>query len=228
MSGLITKPLIKPLLDLVKKRKRANPTYNVETTEKNVLSGESGRITKRLGIHYRKPFQENHTAECVSKLADLNALVISDEVTSTIHRLTGGNPFYIWCLLCSKCLTDKQLTTSERLLEIYEYEMNQNNGSLRIFWDGHFSNENNLNSEDTGLKAMYFLSLHPGEYIEIHQIANAIGESPSQTKNILQNFSDDDLVANKLHWRYVGIIDPVLGDYIKRVYQEQIEKQSSQ
>jgi hypothetical protein len=75
---------------------------------------------------------------------------------------------------------------------------------------------------------MYFLSIHPGEDIGTHEIAQAIGENNAKTRKILQNFYDADLVERNSLWRYVGITDPVLADYIKRVYKEQIEGQSSE
>jgi len=197
----------------------------VSLIEKTVLGGV---LARRFGLHYLEPFEKNHTVECVAKQARLNDLVISDEVMSTLHQLTGGNPFYIWCLLRSKRLKDNQISRPDELLNIYEYEISQKNGYLRGFWDIHFSDySEKLNSEETVSKAMYFLSLHPGEDIGTHEVAAAIGEETSKTKKILQKLYDADLVARNSLWRYEGITDPVLGDYVKRVYKEQIEKQSS-
>jgi len=197
----------------------------VSLTEKTVFTG---LLTRRFRLRHLEPFEENHTIEYASKLAYLNKLIVSDEVLSTLHRLTGGNPFYIWCLLNSQYLTDNQIATPEKLLTLYEYEISQNNGELRDFWDSHFSEyADKLNSEETISKTMYFLSLHPGEDIGTHEVAEAIGEETYKTKKILQNLYDADLVERNSLWRYVGITDPVLSDYIKRVYKEQIEKQSS-
>ncbi len=199
----------------------------VSLTEQAVLTSV---LARRFKLDYLEPFEKNHTVEYVSKLAQLNHLIISDEVTSTIQTLTGGNPFYIKCLLDSdRLLEDNNLSTPERLLKVYEYEISQKNGSLRDFWDTHFSvYGDKLNSEDTVARAMYFLSLHPGEDIGTHEIAAAIGENKAKTKKILQNLYDADLVERNSLWRYVGITDPVLADYIKRVYKEQIEGQSSE
>jgi hypothetical protein len=157
-------------------------------------------------------------------------LIISDEVTGTIHTLTGGNPFYTKCLLDSdRLLEDNNISTPDRFLEVYEYEISQKKGCLRDFWDTHFAvYSDKLNGEDTVAKAMYFLSTHPGEDIGTHEIAAVIGENNAKTKKILQNLYDADLVERNSLWRYIGITDPVLADYIKRVYKEQIEGQSSE
>jgi hypothetical protein len=198
----------------------------VSLTEQAVLTSV---LARRFKLDYLEPFEENHTVEYVSKLASLNRLNFSDEVASTIHTLTGGNPFYIKCLLDSDSLKDNDLSTPERLLKVYEYEISQKKGSLRDFWDTHFAvYGEKLNSEDTVARAMYFLSIHPGEDIGTHEIAQAIGENNAKTRKILQNFYDADLVERNSLWRYVGITDPVLADYIKRVYKEQIEGQSSE
>ena len=196
-------------------------------TEQAVLTSV---LARRFRLDYLQPFEENHTVEYVWKLALINNLIISDEVTSTIHALTGGNPFYIKCLLDSdRLLEDNNLSTPDQLLKVYEYEISQKNGSLRDFWDTHFSvYSDKLNSEDTVAKAMYFLSTHPGQDIGTHEIAAVIGENNAKTKKILQNLYDADLVERNSLWRYVGITDPVLADYIKRVYKEQIEGQSSE
>jgi hypothetical protein len=197
----------------------------VSLTEQAVLTSV---LARRFGLDYLEPFEENHTVEYVSKLAQLNHLIISDEVTSTIHTLTGGNPFYIWCLLHSQYLEDNNLSTPDRLLKVYENEISQIKGYLRDFWDTHFSvYGEKLNGEETVARAMYFLSIHPGEDIGTHEIAQAIGENNAKTRKILQNLYDADLVERNSLWRYVGITDPVLADYIKRVYKEQIEGQSS-
>jgi len=196
----------------------------VSLTEKTVFRGI---LARRFGLYYLEPFEESHTVECASKQAHFDNLIISDEILSTLHRLTGGNPFYIWCLLHSRCLTDNRITTLEKLLTLYEYEMSQKNGYLRGFWDSHFSDYGDkLNSEEMISKAMYFLSIHPGEDLGTHEVAEAIGEETYKTKKLLQNLYDADLVERNSLWRYIGITDPVLGDYIKRVYKEQIEKQS--
>jgi hypothetical protein len=197
----------------------------VSLTEQTVLTSV---LARRFGLDYLEPFEENHTVEYVSKLAQLNHLIISDEVTSMIHTLTGGNPFYIWCLLHSQYLEDNNLSTPDRLLKVYENEISQIKGYLRDFWDTHFSvYGEKLNGEETVARAMYFLSIHPGEDIGTHEIAQAIGENNAKTRKILQNLYDADLVERNSLWRYVGITDPVLADYIKRVYKEQIEGQSS-
>jgi len=198
----------------------------VSLTEQAVLTSV---LARRFRLYHLEPFEENHTVVYVSKLAQINNLVISDEVASAIHTLTGGNPFYIKCLLDSDSLEDNNLSMADRLLKVYEYEISQKNGSLRDFGDTHFSiYKDKLNSEDTVAKAMYVLSIHPGEDIGTHEVAAAIGENTAKTRKILQNLYDADLVERNSLWRYVGITDPVLGDYIKRVYKEQIEKQSSQ
>jgi GTPase SAR1 family protein len=199
----------------------------VSLTEQAVLTSV---LARRFRLDYLEPFEENHTVEYVTKLAAVNHLIISDEVTSTIQALTGGNPFYIKCLLDSDCLLEENnLSTPDRLLKVYEYEISQQKGSLRDFWDTHFSvYGDKLNGEDTVAKAMYFLSTHPGEDIGTHEIAAVIGENNVKTKKILQNLYDADLVERNSLWRYVGITDPVLADYIKRVYKEQIEGQSSE
>ncbi len=198
----------------------------VSLTEQTVLTSV---LARRFGLDYLEPFEENHTVEYVSKLALINHLIISDEVTSTIQTLTGGNPFYIWCLLHSQYLENNNLSTPEQLLKIYENEISQSKGYLRDFWDTHFSvYGDKLNSEDTVARAMSFLSIHPGKDIGTHEIAAAIGENNAKTRKILQNLSDADLVERNSLWRYVGITVPVLADYIKRVYKEQIEGQSSE
>jgi len=198
----------------------------VSLTEQAVLTSV---LARRFGLDYLEPFEENHTVEYVSKLAQINRLNCSDEVTSTIHILTGGNPFYIWCLLHSQYLENNNLSTPDRLLKVYENEISQKKGYLRDFWDTHFSvYADKLNSEDTVARAMYFLSINPGKDIGTHEIAAVIGENNAKTKKILQNLYDADLVERNSLWRYVGITDPVLADYIKRVYKEQIEGQSSE
>ncbi len=198
----------------------------VSLTEQTVLTSV---LARRFGLDYLEPFEENHTVEYVSKLALINHLIISDEVTSTIQTLTGGNPFYIWCLLHSQYLENNNLSTPEQLRKLYENEISQSKGYLRDFWDTHFSvYGDKLNSEDTVARAMSFLSIHPGKDIGTHDIAAAIGENNAKTRKILQNLSDADLVERNSLWRYVGITVPVLADYIKRVYKEQIEGQSSE
>jgi hypothetical protein len=199
----------------------------VSLTEQSVLTSV---LARRFRLDYLEPFEENHTVEYVSKLANINRLHFSDEITSTIHTVTGGNPFYIKCLLDSdRLLVEKTLSTVDQFLEVYEYEISQKKGSLRDFWDTHFAvYSDKLNGEDTVAKAMYILSSQPGEDIGTHEIAAAIGESKVKTRKILQNLYDADLVSRNSLWRYQGITDPVLADYIKRVYKEQIEGQSSE
>jgi hypothetical protein len=183
-----------------------------------------GLLARRFGPYYLYPFPAHYSVEYALKLAQLQGVKLSDAVAYEIHSLTGGNPYYIWCLFNSLGLQDNNLSTLEQLRQVYEYEMTEPASKLRGFWDTHFFEYTDKIGETTvSLPLLYYLATHPGQDIGLDELTAASHiEDKFQVRRILLELEEADLVVRDVG-RYVGITDPVLADYIARAYKDLFE-----
>ena len=179
-------------------------------------------MTRRFGPYHLRPFEQQHTLEYAYKLAQMGEIKLTEGAAAEIHRLTGGNPFYIWCLFNSLGLKDKDLSTSESLEKLYAYETINLNGKIRKFWDIHFNEfADKINDDKIGLQCLNQLAIAKKE-VRIEEIAGEIGAPPEQVRRVLKNLEQADLVERQigsLYPIYDRITDPILASYIEREYQ---------
>jgi len=186
-----------------------------------------GLLARRFNGYYLFPFHLEHSVEYVLKLAAINTVKINEKVAFQIHQLTGGNPYYIWCILNSYALEDNDLSTLEKLEQVYTFELNELGGKLRGFWDTHFDTYTELiNSDRIGLQALYHLATSKGE-VMVQGLANSLSQDLGKVRKVLSNLEQADLIQRKSSGIYDRITDPVLADYIERDYTTFILNKSS-
>jgi len=76
-----------------------------------------GLLARRFGPYYLDPFEPQHSLEYAYKLSRSERIKLAEESAADIHRLTGGNPYYIWCLFNSLGHKDSDLSTRDKLEE---------------------------------------------------------------------------------------------------------------
>jgi len=185
-----------------------------------------GLLARRFGPYYLDPFEPQHSLEYAYKLSRSERIKLSEESAADIHRLTGGNPYYIWCLFSSLGLKDSDLSTRGKLEELYLFETTNRQGKIRQFWDTHFKAfADKINDDKIGLQALYQLAVAKKE-ARIEQIAVKLGVEPEKVRRVLKNLEAADLIERKSGAIYHRITDPVLAAYVEREYQTDYAGQS--
>ena len=185
-----------------------------------------GLLARRFNPFYLKPFSIEHSVEYAFKLSKIDSIKIIDEVAIQIHQLTGGNPYYIWCIFNSYALEDNNLSTLEKLEQVYTYELNELGGKLRGFWDTHFDTYIELiNSSKIGLKALYHLAVSKDD-VNVHDLSKHLDQNVVKVRKTLNNLVQSDLIQRKSGGIYDRITDTVLADYVEREYKTDVLKKS--
>ena len=185
-----------------------------------------GLLARRFGPYYLDPFEPQHSLEYAYKLSRREQIKLSEESAADIHHLTGGNPYYIWCLFNSLGLKDSDLSTRDKLEELYLFETTTRQGKIRQFWDTHFKAfADKINDDKIGLQALYQLAVAKKE-ARIEQIAVKLGVEPEKVRRVLKNLEAADLIERKSGAIYHRITDPVLAAYVEREYQTDYAGQS--
>jgi DNA-binding Lrp family transcriptional regulator len=181
-----------------------------------------GLLARRFGPYYLYPFDQQHSLEYAYKLSRKKQVRLSEEAAAEIHRLTGGNPYYIWCFFNSLGLKDKDLSTRDRVEELYTFETITREGKIRQFWDTHFKAfSGKINDDKIGLQCLYQLAVAKKE-IRIDDIAAALNVQPERVRRVLKNLEEADLITRQTGSYYYNITDPILAAYIEREYQTDI------
>lgn len=184
-----------------------------------------GLLARRFGPYHLGPFEEGATVEYAARLAELNGVGLGDGVAYGIHRLTGGNPHYIWCLVSSDKAAEVGLETPEQLYTVYEYEMNDPNGKLRGFWDTHFLEyADKINGSGLALKVLYHLATMEEETVTLREIVERFGGEMQEALRVMQQLRQADLVEVFSSQLFYRITDPVLVEYIRREYRASLEE----
>jgi len=181
-----------------------------------------GLLARRFGPFYIDPFDQQNSLEYAYKLSRQKQIKLSEAAAAEIHRLTGGNPYYIWCFFHSFGLEDKDLSTPEKVEALYTFETTDLKGKIRQFWDTHFKAvADKINDDKIGLQALYQLAVARKE-VRIAEVATEIGIEPEKARQVLKNLYEADLLERQtgsIFPVYDHIKDPVLAAYIAREYQ---------
>jgi hypothetical protein len=185
-----------------------------------------GLLTRRFGLYYLDPFEQPSSLEYAYKLSRRNQVKLSEEAAAEIHRLTGGNPYYIGCFFNSLGLEDRDLSTLEKVEAVYVFETTDRKGMIRQFWDIHFNQfTDKINGDKIGLQALYQLAMAKEE-VRVNEIAAELEVEPERVRRVLKNLESADLVARQSGAIYFNITDPILAAYIEREYQTEIAGKS--
>jgi DNA-binding Lrp family transcriptional regulator len=178
-----------------------------------------GLLARRFGPYYLDPFDQQHSLEYAYKLSIKKQVKLSEAAAAEIHRLTGGNPYYIWCFFNSIGLKDKDLSTVEKVETLYTFETTDLRGKIRQFWNSHFNAfADKINGDKIGLQCLYQLAVAKKE-IRVDDIAASLNVQPEQVRRALKNLEEADLITRQTGAYYFNITDPILAAYVEREYQ---------
>jgi len=178
-----------------------------------------GLLTRRFGPFYLDPFDQQHSMEYAYKLSGQEQIKLSEEAAVEIHRLTGGNPYYIWCFFNSLGLKEKDLSTVDKVNELYTFETIALEGKIRQFWDSHFNAfADKINGDMIGLQCLHQLAVAKKE-MRVDDIAVYLAAPPERVRRVLKNLQEADLITRQTGSYYFNITDPILAAYIEREYQ---------
>ena len=178
-----------------------------------------GLLARRFGGYSLEPFDRQHSLEYAYKLSRKEQIKLSEEAAVEIHRLTGGNPYYIWCFFNSLGLQEPDLSTHDKVESLYTFETTARDGKIRRFWNLHFkAMADKINGDKVGLRALYELAVAKKE-VRIEEIAATLSVPPEQVRRVLQNLEEADLIERQSGAIYHRITDPILAAYIEREYE---------
>jgi DNA-binding MarR family transcriptional regulator len=185
-------------------------------------------LARRFGPYYLDPFAPQHGLEYAYKLSRKQQVELSEEAAAEIHRLTGGNPYYLWCFFNSLGLEERDLSTREKVQELYFFETTDLEGKIRQFWDTHFNAfSDKINGERIGLQALHQLAVAKKE-VRVEEIAATLEVEPERVRRALKNLESADLIQRQSGAIYYNITDPILAAYIEREYQTEVAGKSLQ
>jgi hypothetical protein len=184
-----------------------------------------GLLARRFGPYYLYPFNQQHSLEYAYKLSRKKQVRLSEEAAAEIHRLTGGNPYYIWCFFNSLGLKERNLSTVAKVETLYTFETIAPEGKIRQFWDSHFNAfSDKINDDKIGFQVLYQLAVAKEE-ARVEEIAATLGVEIDKVHRAMKNLEQADLIERKSGWIYHRITDPILAAYVAREYQTSVAGQ---
>lgn len=149
------------------------------------------------------PFDKVSSKQLIGKL-----IRTSDENKNYIHKLTNGNPFYIY-ILCNSLGKEITIDTIKR-----EYLRNliESTSSLYNYFDYLFENLLNSLPSKTGVKNI-LLSLAKKEGIKLVKLSQDLAKSTTYLNNLLKKLLQLGVIL-KENSRYY-FVDPVFRDWLR-------------
>jgi len=141
---------------------------------------KGGRLKQ---VHFSPYLTEDEGLQAVYQYAQFYEQAITNESALQINQLCMADPFFISCVILSDC-EDKDLTTSEGVINTVNYEISANTAEMSLTWAEYIEDTvaqvNNLNAKNI----LLYLSKHNERYF-----------TPKQLQQELKL----DLDANEIH-----------------------------
>ncbi|MCP4348380.1 MAG: hypothetical protein GY795_23070, partial [Desulfobacterales bacterium] len=141
---------------------------------KTVMGGPLGG---RFGFTYLRPMTVPDGAALLCSLLDIYApdAAVSPENALYASAQVGGHPYYIYCLVMSKC-ENKSFEEKAFIDRIIRYEIEQ--GKIYGFWQTHFQDNrkviNTDTDEETGKKIIYYFTKYNNQPVDTGEIADKL------------------------------------------------------
>ncbi|MCP4183246.1 MAG: hypothetical protein GY761_08000, partial [Hyphomicrobiales bacterium] len=167
---------------------------------KTVMGGALGG---RFDFTYLKPFSIPDGAALLSSLLDIYSPAnshqpsppISPENALYASAQTGGHPYYLYCLVMSKC-DSKKFDNKDSIDRIIQYEIEQ--GKIYGFWQTHFEDHRNIVNADEddalGKKIIYYFTKYNNRPVEIKEIAAKLNVAQKAVEKKIEKLYQADLV----------------------------------
>ncbi|MDM8515078.1 hypothetical protein QUF76_02675 [Desulfobacterales bacterium HSG16] len=186
-----------------------------------------GPLGGRFGFTYLKPFSVPDGAALLHSLLDIYTPANYDRPISSKNALyasaqTGGHPYYLYCLVMSKC-DSKKFDDKASIDRIIKYEIEQ--GKIYGFWQTHFhDNRRIINADEDdalGKKIIYYFTMYNNRPVEIKEIAEKLQVTKKAVEAKIEKLYQADLVYRNAA-RFYTFNDICLMRYIKFVYEKDI------
>ncbi|MDM8538271.1 hypothetical protein QUF70_16070 [Desulfobacterales bacterium HSG17] len=184
-----------------------------------------GPLAGRFDFTYLKPLSIPDGAVLLNELLDI---YMPDAAVSPEHALyasaqTGGHPYYLYCLVMSKC-ENKSFDGKDAIDRIINYEVE--NGKIYGFWQTHFEDNrkyiNEDNDESFGRKIIYYFTKYNNQPVDTGEIAKKLSISKKAVQEKIEKLHLADLVYRSAA-RFYTFNDICLMRYIKFVYSKDLE-----
>ena len=179
------------------------------------------------GRFHKEPLRnlsEDESVEMICKYSLIDRIPVSEETVWLIAGLTEGNPFYISALLRSR-YPGKDLTTTEGVRDILEFETLNLNGDINTTWmeylDSAFSRINDTHAKDMVL----YLSKNRHRYVRRKELKEKLGLDITdlELEKKFRALHRADIIEES-YGRYKGVQDNIFDKVFRRTYSDDIDR----
>jgi predicted transcriptional regulator len=185
-----------------------------------------GPLNGRFRYIYVEPLNDEDGAELARKVASREKVKITDNVALRLTKRTGGNPFYIKCVVLQAKGSNISLDRVKGLDECLYIELTR--GEISKFFREQLSKFFSYTEENGLLKMyMYIAKCDPKRGLDVDEIQSVTGYKKQRIYKLLAKLSNADMIEEDIG-SYKKFKDPLLYEYMAMVYEKEIEKLSEE
>ncbi|MCP4400491.1 MAG: hypothetical protein GY801_24710 [bacterium] len=184
-----------------------------------------GPLGGRFDFTYLKPLSITDGAALLHQLIDIYVpgVTLSPENAVYAGAQVDGHPYYLYCLVMSKC-EGKSFEDKGSIDRVIRYEIEQ--GKIYGFWQTHFEdNRQYINADndiELGKKIIYYFTQYNNQPVDIKAIARKLDVKKEAVEEKIEKLYLADLVYRSAA-KYYTFNDICLMRFIKFVYEQDLE-----
>jgi len=184
-----------------------------------------GPLGGRFDFTYLRPLSLPDGAALLRQLLDIYMPNVTVSPVNALYASAqvGGHPYYIYCLVMSKC-ENKKFDETEAIDSLIRYETEQ--GKIFGFWQTHFrDNRKHINAdsdEELGKKIIYYFTRYNNQPVDTGEIAEKLGVPVKAVEEKIERLYLADLVYIT-RARYYAFSDICLMRFIRFLYEKDLE-----
>ena len=168
------------------------------------------------------PLEQVYAQELVDKLAHKYGVAIPEEIGGYIASRCGGNPFYIRCVVMQALEQGLEEVGSEKAVDnLIAHEIAH--GQIWRDWGSQLVRYfEEINNYTIAKRVLFHAARYEGR-IEPEEVAAAVGRPVEEVVKVMQQLSFAEMLDAKGGPIFFNLKDPILRDYIRAQYWEEIE-----
>jgi len=183
---------------------------------------EAGRLKQTRFSPY---LTEDEGLEAVYKYASFYEEPITNDTAMQINELCMADPFFISCVILSD-YEDKDLTTSEGVIDTVNYEISEDNAEMYLTWGEYIHHTVNEVNDKNAKNILLYLSQNNEKYFTPQDLKEKLGldlEVNEIHKQLIVLKEADLINKGVSNIKFKGLEDGTLNLILRNSFEEEIE-----
>jgi hypothetical protein len=182
-------------------------------------------LSSRFHYAFLENMPDDEALEMVYKYAQVLNIPVAEDVAYALAQVSEGNPFYISAVFLSEC-SEKDLTTSDGLVRILDFETMNGQGNIRGVWMEYLSKVFYKVNERHAKRIVLYLCQHRGQEVSRQELMTAL--QLEMTEMELENKLDalirsDIIEQGRSNFYYQSVQDNIFDKVFRGVYADDIK-----